>query len=151
MAKQLTFMLPEIDREATRKKVEEKLEIARIYKQLAFVRRETKQTPSYEPRFHGNTNAIGKPVEECSIWNVDTERHMEAICKQVEKSVAKLGPLEKQIIEKRYLESEDTFDYEVWNELGLSERNYYRKKARAIYKLAFMLHAEVFLPFEGVS
>ncbi|MFC6546831.1 hypothetical protein [Cohnella cellulosilytica] len=51
----------EIDREATRAAVEERLESARIYKQVGFFRREMKTTPAWEPREHGATNVVGKP------------------------------------------------------------------------------------------
>ncbi|MGG1443324.1 hypothetical protein [Brevibacillus laterosporus] len=54
MSKQISF-LPEIDRKATQKKIEQYLEDTRIYKQIGFVRREIVNTPSYEPRLHGQT------------------------------------------------------------------------------------------------
>ncbi|MTV47745.1 ArpU family transcriptional regulator [Heliobacillus mobilis] len=149
--KQLRFILPEIDREATRKKVEEALETARIYKQIGFVRREMKQTPSYEPRFHGATNAVGKPAEECAVWNVDTEERLRSLTERVEQAVSRLGRTEREIIEKRYLEDEETFDYQVWSEIGMSERTYYRAKSRAFYKLAFMLCLEVYTPLPEVA
>ncbi|MFA9457414.1 ArpU family phage packaging/lysis transcriptional regulator, partial [Halalkalibacter sp. AB-rgal2] len=38
---------------------------------------------------------------------------------------------------------EDEFDYQIYNDLGLSERQYYRIKSRAFYKLAFILKIEV--------
>jgi ArpU family phage transcriptional regulator len=34
------------------------------------------------------------------------------------------------------------FDYEIYNEIGMSERRYYRLKARIFYKLAFILKIE---------
>lgn len=141
---QLTFTLPKIDREATRKKVEEALQTARIYKQIGLVRREMKVTPAYEPRFHGQTNKVNRPAEEVAAWNVDTERRMQEVTERVERAVARLGYREREIIRKRYLEDEDAADYLVYTELGMSERQYYRIKARAFYKLAFMLRLEVY-------
>ncbi len=138
---QMSF-LPKIDRKATQKRVEEALETARIYKQIGFVRREMKSTPAYEARYHGATNKTTDMAAECAVWNVDKEREIEALCERVEKAVSRLNKKEREIIEKRYLEDE-SFDYIVAGEVGLSERTYTRTKARAFYKLAFMLKLEV--------
>jgi len=141
----------EIDREATKQRVEEHLETARIYRQIGFVRREMKVTASPEPRYHGPTNAVGKPAEETATWNVDTEERMKEITEKVQKAVARLGRLERQIIEKRYLDDEEIYDYNVYTELHMSERKYYRLKSKAIYKLAFMLRLEVFIESEQTA
>ena len=135
----------EIDRETTRQRVEQHLETARIYRQIGFVRREMKVTASPEPRYHGPTNVIGKPAEETATWNVDTEERMKEITERVERAVSRLGKMERMIIEKRYLEAEDVYDYHVYTELHMSERKYYRLKSKAIYKLAFMLRLEAFV------
>lgn len=135
----------EIDRETTRQRVEEYLEMARIYSQIGFVRREMKVTAAPDPRYHGPTNAVGRPAEEVAAWNVDTEERMKEITEKVQKAVSRLGKLERQIIEKRYLEDEDTHDYHVYMDLHMSERRYYRLKSKAIYKLAFMLRLEAFV------
>lgn len=139
------MFLWEIDREATRQRVEEHLETARIYKQIGFIRREMKVTSAPDPRYHGPTNVVGKPAEDVSTWNVDTEERMKEITEKVTRAVNRLGKLERQIIEKRYLEDEDIYDYNVYTELHMSERKYYRLKSKAIYKLAFMLRLEVFI------
>ncbi|WP_205628687.1 ArpU family phage packaging/lysis transcriptional regulator, partial [Acinetobacter baumannii] len=76
------------------------------------------------------------------VWNVDKEREIEALCERVEKAVSRLSKKEREIIEKRYL-GDESFDYIVAGEVGLSERTYTRMKARAFYKLAFMLKLEV--------
>jgi len=140
---QLTFQLPQIDRDATRKNVEKALETARVYKQIGFVRREIKNTMSFEPRFHGPTNKINRPAEDTAVWNVDKEKEIMETVEAVEKAVSRLGRLEREIIQRRYLREEEEYDYIVCQELHLSERKYRRIKARAIYKLAFMLRLEV--------
>jgi len=151
MDKQLTFNLPEIDREATKKAVEGMLEKARLYKQIGFIRREIKSTPSYEPRFHGNTYTVSKQTESISVWNVDAEQKMIDIVKKVDRAVDRLNRKERDIIIKRYLDNDESYDYILCNELGMSERSYRRVKARAIYKLAFMLRLEVMIETEKVS
>lgn len=141
--KQISF-LPKIDRKETQKRVEEALETARIYNQIGFVRWDMTSTPSYEPRLHGYTNKTSAPAEECAVWNVDTEERLRVLTEGVERAVSRLNKKQREIITKRYLVDETTTDYGIWPELGLSERQYYREKATAFYKLAFMLQLAVY-------
>jgi len=138
---QMSF-LPKIDRKATQKRVEEVLETARIYKQIGFVRREMRNTPAYEARYHSATNKTTDAAADCAVWNVDKEKEIIELTERVEWAVSRLSKKEEEIIRKRYLEDEN-FDYIVAGEVGLSERTYTRMKARAFYKLAFMLKLEV--------
>lgn len=138
---QLTFSR-EIDKKATRAAVEQRLESVRVYKQIGFVRREMSITASAAPRYHGATNTISKQAENIAVWNVDTDERLKEEQRQVEQAVARLAEMERQVIEKRYLEDEEMFDYNVYSELNLSERKYYRVKSSALHKLAFALCLE---------
>jgi phage transcriptional regulator, ArpU family len=140
---QLT-LLPGIDREATRKRVEEHLETVRVYKQIGFVRKEIRNTPSYAPRVHGNTNAINKPAEDNAIWNADKERELEELSQRVERAVSRLSKRQQEIIRARYLIDDDVLDFNVCSDLHMSDRSYRRSKGKAIYRLAFMLRLEVY-------
>lgn len=135
--------MSQINREATRKRVEGYLETVRIYKQIGFVRKETSITASYEERMHGRTNAIADPVAAAGGYNVDMEYKMKAMEEQLDKALACLYELERGIIERRYLQSEEEMDFLVCQQLHLSERTYRRIKAKAIMKLALMLRLEV--------
>lgn len=137
-------LLPKIDREATRKRVEEHLETVRIYKQIGFVRKEIRNTPAYTPRYHGNTNAISKPAEDNATWNVDKERELEEMVQRVDRAVNRLSKKQQEIIRMRYLTDDDALDFNVCSDLHLSDRTYRRIKGTAIYKLAFMLKLEVY-------
>ncbi|MED0737818.1 ArpU family phage packaging/lysis transcriptional regulator, partial [Aneurinibacillus thermoaerophilus] len=132
-----------IDRKATQDNVEHALETARVYKRIGFERREVKNTPSYEPRFHGQTNATSDQVGDNAAWNVDAEERIKELTERVERAVNRLPKRQREIIQKRYLEEEDVFDYIVCQELGMSESTYGRQKAKAVYQLAFMLNLEV--------
>ncbi|MGG3449904.1 ArpU family phage packaging/lysis transcriptional regulator [Domibacillus aminovorans] len=142
MREQISF-LPEIDRKETQKKVEEVLESVRIYKQIGFIRREMKTTPAYTPRYHSQTYSMGNPAEETAIWNAEKEQELENLEDNLDRALNRLSRIERAIIQKRYLEDEDAFDYMIHNELGMSARTYGRVKSRAFYKLAFMLRLEV--------
>lgn len=150
MNKQLSF-LPEIDRKATQKRVEDMLDTVRVYKQIGFVRREIKNTPSYDPRFHGATNLTTDQVGDNASWNVDAEQRIKEITERVDKAISRLSKKEREIIIKRYLEEEDAYDYIICGEIGMSKRSYERTKARAFYKLAFMLRLEVMVETESAS
>ncbi|MED2761595.1 ArpU family phage packaging/lysis transcriptional regulator [Bacillus thuringiensis] len=151
MTKQLSF-LPEIDRAATQKKLEGVLESVRLYRQFGMMREEMKVTPSYEIRYHGPTNDVGKPLEDVAMANIQQSKREEWIKQtsfQIEQFLSRLGKGragkdQRNIIIKRYLENEDVCDYMVYNEIGMSERTYRRVKARVFYKLAFALRLEVY-------
>lgn len=151
MTKQLSF-LPKIDRVATQKKLEGVLESIRLYRQFGMMREEMKVTPSYEIRYHGPTNDIGKPLEDVAMANIQQSKREEWIKQtsfRIDQFLSRLGNGragmdQRNIIIKRYLEDEDVCDYMVYNEIGMSERTYRRVKARVFYKLAFALRLEVY-------
>ncbi|MFK4375250.1 ArpU family phage transcriptional regulator [Bacillus sp. RC218] len=151
MTKQLSF-LPKIDRAATQKKLEGVLENVRLYRQFGMMREEMKVTPSYEIRYHGPTNDVGKPLEDVAMANIQQSEREEWIKKtsfHIHQFLSRLGngragKDQRNIIIKRYLEDEDVCDYMVYNEIGMSERTYRRVKARVFYKLAFALRLEVY-------
>lgn len=135
----------EIDREETRRRTEEELEKARVYSKVGIVRREIRNTPSYEPREHQGTNAISKPCEDVAIYNAQRELDLKLAYERVELGLEALKRVERQIIEMRYLDDEDINDYNVYMELHMSERSYYRRKSGALYKLAFAMGLEVYI------
>ncbi|PHA39330.1 ArpU family transcriptional regulator [Bacillus wiedmannii] len=151
MTKQLSF-LPKIDRVATQKKLEGVLENVRLYRQFGMMREEMKVTPSYEIRYHGPTNNVGKPLEDVAMANIQHSKREEWIKQtsfRIDQFLSRLdneraGKDQRDIIIKRYLEDEDVCDYMVYNEIGMSERTYRRVKARVFYKLAFALRLEVY-------
>ncbi|MGF9923710.1 ArpU family phage packaging/lysis transcriptional regulator [Bacillus toyonensis] len=151
MTKQLSF-LPQIDRTTTQEKLEGILESVRIYKQFGMMRKEMKVTPSYEKREHGPTHAVGKPLEDVAISNIQQskrEEWLELISFRIDQFLNRLGNgsagrIQRDIINKRYLEEEDVCDYMIYNEIGMAERTYRRWKSRAFYNLAFALRLEVY-------
>ncbi|MNK42991.1 RNA polymerase factor sigma-32 [compost metagenome] len=142
-ALQLTYELPAVNNEATRKRVEEELDTVRIYRRIGIIRREAGTTSRYEPRVHGSTNTISKTTENHAVWNVDRELLMERKAVMMDKALMCLSELERDLIRQRYLDTDDTYDYLVCGDLGVSERKYRRVKAQAMYKLALALKLEV--------
>ncbi|MDA2095476.1 ArpU family transcriptional regulator [Bacillus cereus] len=148
---QLTF-LSKINRAETQGKLESLLEEVRIYKQFGMVREEMKVTPSYKVRYHGPTNTVGKPLEDVVLENIkrsEREQYLKNMSFRIDQFLNRLGngragKIQRDIINKRYLEEEDICDYMIYNEIGMAERTYRRWKSRAFYNLAFALRLEVY-------
>lgn len=143
MEKRLEFMLPEIDRVATKKAVEAALEKYRIYLLTLRLDQLPKVTQGYSLVL-AVTNQFHSSTEKIAIRNVDYEWEREEYIRRVINAVNRLSKWERAIIIQRYMSEEDVYDYEVYHELGMSERKYYRLKSRAFYKLAFALKIEVY-------
>jgi ArpU family phage transcriptional regulator len=142
LAKQLTFMLPEIDREKTKAAVESALEKYRFYLLMVPEDKLPKVTATYSLVPPSFSNEFHSSTERAAIDRIELELAKNRHIDWVLRGVNRLSKLEREIIYKRYLEDEDVFDYEIYNEIGMSERRYYRLKARIFYKLAFILKIE---------
>jgi ArpU family phage transcriptional regulator len=140
--KQITFQLPEIDREETKKRVEAALEKYRFYLLSVPEERLPRVTASYSLVPPTHTNAFHSSTEESAIAILDFEKEREQYLNSIQRAVNRLNYQERSIIVKRYIDPEEKYDYEVYNDLGMSERKYYRIKSRAFYKLAFALKIE---------
>jgi ArpU family phage transcriptional regulator len=144
VSKQISFMLPEIDREKTKDAVESALEKYRFLLLLVPEENLPKITASYSLMPPAFTNEFHSSTEKAVIDKVDMEKERNEYIEKVRKAVNRLAYKEREIIIKRYLEDEEVFDYEIYNEIGYSERRYYRLKARIFYKLAFLMKIEVY-------
>ncbi len=70
------------------------LESVRIYKQFGMIRKEMKVTPSYERKEHGPTHAVGKPLEDVAISNIQQSKREECLEKmafRVEQALSRFG------------------------------------------------------------
>jgi ArpU family phage transcriptional regulator len=144
MEKQLEFILCEIDRDATKRAVEAALEKYRFFLLTQSLDKLPKVTQQYSFVTPSNTNKFHSSTEESAISNADYERERSEYIKRVAMAVNRLGYWERAILIRRYMTEDDVYDYEVYNDLGMSERKYYRIKSRAFYKLAFALKIEVY-------
>ncbi|WP_175074647.1 ArpU family phage packaging/lysis transcriptional regulator [Terribacillus sp. AE2B 122] len=145
MAQQLSFVLPEIDRVSTKNRVENLLEQYRILLLQVDIEFLPKVTAGYSLVPPSNTNAFHSSTEDAAIKIVDYQRNRTEFILRMQKSVNRLSFQERSIIVRRYMLQEEYYDYEVYNELGMSERKYYRIKARAFLRLAFALREEVYV------
>ncbi|RCX22586.1 ArpU family phage transcriptional regulator [Fontibacillus phaseoli] len=138
-----------IDYAATRAAVEKRLEEVRQYRQVGFIRQEAGITVNYEPRYHGTTNAIGKPAEQTAIRNVDREAELIRKSELLDKAMNGLTKTQREVIERSYLDDEGEYDFISCGEMGVSDRTYRRIKADAIRILAVAMMLEVYEENDG--
>ncbi|KAF6569073.1 transcriptional regulator [Paenibacillus sp. EKM206P] len=142
---QLTFNILPVDEKATRLAVEEYLETIRQYRQIGFVRREAAITQSYTYREHQSTNAISKQTEDIATYNVDKEAEFQAKDKLLELAMSKLSSIQREVIQRSYLDDDGEFDYIIAGELHMSDRRLREIKQAALDTLAGMLHLTIFI------
>src|SRR5690242_19381885 len=136
---------PQISIKKTRSRVEGLLESCRLYMQIGYhPGMDAKTTASYNLTPASRTNQFHSSTENAAQRNVDEERRRRELVERVLSAVNLLSSLESKIIQMRYLEDDDALDYIIWNEINLSERKYYRVKARAFYKLGLALGVAVY-------
>lgn len=68
-------------------------------------------------------------------------KERQRVIRQMIEAVNQLNELERTIVIRKYLSREEPLDYQLYNELLLSERTYYRAKRKALDKLAMILGA----------
>ncbi|WP_370456090.1 ArpU family transcriptional regulator [Sporosarcina sp. ANT_H38] len=140
---QMQFILPEIDRKETRESVESLLGKYRMYLLQTSLDRLPSITAAYTLVL--NTGGLpGSSTESSAIANVDYESERKRFIEWIAGAVNRLPRDERSIIVQRYLQDDEMFDYQTYGELNMSERNYFRLKSRAFYKLAFALKVEVY-------
>ncbi|RLQ08678.1 ArpU family phage packaging/lysis transcriptional regulator [Geobacillus stearothermophilus] len=141
--KQMSF-LRDVDGEKTKEAVEAALEKYRMYMLTVpdeFLPRVT-QTYSLVPP--SQTNAFHSSTEDVAIRKVDFERERDEYMRRIVRAVNRLTKLQRELIIKRYMSIEEPRDYDVYNDMCISESKYYRERERAFYKLAFALRIEVY-------
>lgn len=140
---QLAF-LPEIDPDETKRNVESLLEKNQMYLLMDPEDMQPKITSTFQLTPPSNMNAFHSSTEDTAIQRIELDMKRKSLIKKVLNAVNRLNYEERSVIIKRYFGQDDVFDYEVYNNLGFSERKYYRVKSRAFYKIAFYLRLEVY-------
>ncbi|MGQ5113169.1 ArpU family phage packaging/lysis transcriptional regulator [Bacillus halotolerans] len=141
---QLTLNIPQIDEEATKSKAEKLLDQYRLYLLQVPDDFLPKVTPTYSIVPPSITNEFHSSTEEAALKRLEWEIQRDKFLKSIQRAVNRLSQRERQIIVMLYMKLEEMYDYEVYAEMGLSQRSYYRVKAKALYRLAFALREEVY-------
>ncbi|MGG4289941.1 ArpU family phage packaging/lysis transcriptional regulator [Priestia megaterium] len=139
-----TSLIRAIDRKETKENVERAFADYRMYMMAVPDDIMPKVTPSYSILPPSNTNALYSSTEDTAIKRVDYKRKRDNFMKRVQKAVNRLSKRERELIIKTYMTYEDVYAFDVYNEMGISERTYYRWRESAFYKLAFALDLQVY-------
>ncbi|ARK32149.1 ArpU family phage packaging/lysis transcriptional regulator [Halalkalibacter krulwichiae] len=144
----MIFELPELDQKKTKEKVLDMLEKYRIYKYLTFEEREASITAGYNERFHGPTNETSDQTAQIALHNVEEQEKRKAFCDKVERAVKRLPPLERFLIEERYMSDNSDYitDHNIYAfkfQPPISANTYTRIRWKAFYKLALNLNIAV--------
>lgn len=138
------FKLPEINTEKTKLIVESNLEEYRLAMLMEPIENHPKVTQTFSVLPPSTNKEFVSSTEQMAITKVDKEAARRKLINEMQRAVNRLPFRERALIVLRYMQQEEKYDYEVYNEIGLSERSYYRVKARAFYNLAFILRIEVY-------
>ncbi|MET3507048.1 ArpU family phage packaging/lysis transcriptional regulator [Halalkalibacter oceani] len=144
----MSFNLPELDRTRTKEAVEIALEKYRLFKYLSYEEREANITASSEERFHGPTNERSDQTAQVAIYNADQQEYRRQFCERIERAVKKLPPMERFLIENRYMVSDAEYktDHKVYCfefQPPISQKTYDKIRWKAFYKLALNLNVAV--------
>ncbi|WP_018640196.1 ArpU family phage packaging/lysis transcriptional regulator [Parafrankia elaeagni] len=125
----------------SRKLVESALEKYRMYLLTIPEYKLPKITATYTFVPKGTSDPSYSGIEKAVIEKVDYERERLEYITLIQKAVNRLNSKERQLIIRRYKmdEDEDAFDYEIYNDMGVSESHYYKVKRKALDKLAIIL------------
>ncbi len=103
-----------------------------------------KVTQTYSLVPPSNTSAFYSSTESVAIKKADFDRERDEHMEKVRRAVNRLNKMERELIIKRYMTLEEPRDYDVYNDMCISESKYYRVREKAFYKLAFALRIEVY-------
>ncbi|MGE7024146.1 ArpU family phage packaging/lysis transcriptional regulator [Solibacillus cecembensis] len=137
-------ILNSIDGKATQQAIEKVLRQYRTYQLTTPEDILPTITPKYTldmPSFGGGVHS---KVESAAIKNVEHYLQAEKFFDRFNRGFYKLTKKERQLIIMSFLEEVPKFNYEISNELCISERTFYRMKQQALYKLALALRVEVY-------
>lgn len=134
---QMKFFIPKIDVNESKARVEEMVDQYKLYQLQATLNSMPAITASYSLAPAGFTGTTSSSTEDAAIRNVAYAEERTKFIEWFEAAMNRLPLLEQSIIRKYFIEED--YDFNIYHELHLSERHYYRKKTRAINLFATAL------------
>lgn len=120
---QTSLDIPLIDEEKTRFKMEkmmEKYKILRLQTPEDFLPKITTTytitPPSFSNQFHSIT-------EEAALKKMDWDIERDQFMKRIQRAINRFTQKERRILVMLYMQDEEMYDYEIYAEMGLSQRN----------------------------
>ncbi|WP_088033500.1 ArpU family phage packaging/lysis transcriptional regulator [Evansella clarkii] len=140
----INFRLPRINRKATRQAVEEELQQLQYALLTLPITHQPKVTATLQLVPVKPSNQFHSSTEDAAIKNADAEIEKMSFIEQMVEAINRLPEEERSVIVKEYMDNSYTYNYEIYNDLGISETKYYKLKGRAFLRLAIMLKVEVY-------
>lgn len=133
----------EIDKRKTKAAVEKALAMYRRFTLQVSLNKQPSITASFSLA-PASSNLPSSSTENAALANVQYERDRIEYLEWISEGVNRLGETERAIIYMRYLQKYEEFDYQIYSELNMSERSYYRVKADMFINLALALNIAVY-------
>ena len=143
------YHIPDVNKRATKKAVENQLEKYRMYLVSLPVDKLPMITPSYSIIPPSITNEFSSSTESAAINRVEYELERNQFLKYIHDAVESLQPDERYIIYKYYMEHDVGNDGEIMMDMGFGKTKYYSLKGKAVLRLAFNLKVEVYSKRKG--
>lgn len=121
-------LIPEIDNEKTKKNAAEVLGIYRRLERMAHEEYTPKVTASFSFEVKGFTGSVNSAVENSVVRKVTAEQELAKIVK----ALNKLNAFHRQLLYERYVIRNELSDIQIYMELGMSERSFYREMDKAL-------------------
>lgn len=137
-------LLQNIDVKQTQEAIDKQLRQYRTYQLTAPEDLLPKITPNYTLEMPVFTGLVNSKTENAAIENVEFEQKAQRFFSKFNRALHRLTKKEREIIVKACLEEYPKFNYEIANELHLSERTFYRIKSKALYTLSLALNVVVY-------
>lgn len=132
-------ILHDIDSKATKEAIKSEFRRYRTYQLTTPDDLLPTITPKYTLEMPAFTNEVNSKVESAAIKNLEYYIEAEKFFNRFNRGLYKLSRKERQLIFMAYLAESPFRDYEIYRELNVSERTFYRIKPKALYTLAFAL------------
>lgn len=89
-------------------------------------------TAKYTLEIPNFSNVKSSAVEEAAVKSADFFRDQSKFFKWFNRGLTRLTTIERQLMSLCYLEEEPMYNYEIFTELNISERKFYRLKSKAL-------------------
>ncbi|ASS66513.1 ArpU family phage packaging/lysis transcriptional regulator [Paenibacillus sp. RUD330] len=136
----------DIDKKATKERVEAALEQYRLFKFTSFQRRQVSMTASYSNMPRSDTGVTSDQTGSIAAYNIDEPERRRLYCLEVEAAVEELPEKERDLIKRRYFDRESRYimDFTIYNDMEISAPTYDKLRWRAFEHLALYLGIEVY-------
>lgn len=138
------LLLKKIDRKATQRAIEKVLRQYRTFMLTTDEDLLPTLTTKYTLEMPNFSNLKSSATENAAVKMASLSEEYDKFMKWFNRGFNRLTKIERQIIRLSSLIENPLHNYEIYAQLNLSERTFYRIKSNALYKLASFLNVIVY-------